>query len=325
MTPLWGFLSCFGNNIRFLANSKGCYYGIRIINNKIKKMDKLKIFVAVHKDSPVYHDNVYQPVWAGKALSKAQLPWQGDDTGDNISEKNLTFCEMTVHYWAWKNTQSEYVGLCHYRRYFATRFTAENIDREMQGCDIILPYEQYYDYPLYDKLSVSLSQEDKYIFLLVIKQKFPDYFHAMIDYLFNNHKDYAYNMMVCRRELYDEMMTFVFDVIAECEKYVRVSPYTNGARVFGLYAEYLVPIYCLAHRLKIRRLSLVDMLSRGGGTSPRVFLRQTGLYRRAQSSVRFMIMHPHKVKDFITDGATLLGLKTDGIVDGNGKLIEPAT
>ncbi len=42
-----------------------------------------------------------------------------DNTGDNISAKNPNRCEMTAHYWVWKNrlhTEDEYVGICHYRR-----------------------------------------------------------------------------------------------------------------------------------------------------------------------------------------------------------------
>lgn len=283
-------------------------------------MDKIKICVAVHKDTAVYHDDVYQPVWAGRAVSKASLPWQGDDTGDNISGKNPNFCEMTVHYWMWRNVRAEYVGLCHYRRYFATRFTPDNIEKEMRGCDVILPCAMYFDLNMYDKLRGNLAPEDKNIFLMVIKQKFPDYYPAMIKYVFNNRKDYAFNMMVCRKELYDDMMEFVFAVLFECEKYVKLSPYTAGARVFGYFAEYLIPIYCIARRLKIRELPLVDMLSGGGGTSPAVILRRTGLYRRIQSKFRFWLMQPRKIPDYAPYDATLVGFRADGIVDEQGNL-----
>lgn len=43
----------------------------------------------------------------------------GDDTGDNISSRRMTFCELTVQYWAWKNVKADYYGLCHYRRYIS--------------------------------------------------------------------------------------------------------------------------------------------------------------------------------------------------------------
>ena len=61
----------------------------------------------------------YLPIQVGKAISNTDLGVQGDNTGDNISEKNQSYCELTGIYWAWKNLKNvDYIGLCHYRRYF---------------------------------------------------------------------------------------------------------------------------------------------------------------------------------------------------------------
>lgn len=42
-----------------------------------------------------------------------------DNSGQNISDKNACYCEITALYWAWKNLDARYLGLVHYRRYFA--------------------------------------------------------------------------------------------------------------------------------------------------------------------------------------------------------------
>lgn len=39
-----------------------------------------------------------------------------DDEGENISCLNPWFGDLTVLYWAWKNTKDEYLGVCQYRR-----------------------------------------------------------------------------------------------------------------------------------------------------------------------------------------------------------------
>lgn len=96
---------------------------------------KIKILVVAHKEVPVLTGDIYLPVQVGVKLSgkKISLPWVGDDTGDNISEKNKEYCELTGLYWAWKNLKDvEYVGLCHYRRYFyPTRSDFSNILRKI--------------------------------------------------------------------------------------------------------------------------------------------------------------------------------------------------
>lgn len=281
-------------------------------------MDKLKILVAIHKEAEVFHNDIYQPIWAGKAISKANLQWPGDDIGDEISRKNRNYSEMTVHYWAWKNLQTEYIGFCHYRRYFSTCFTSKNIENELRGYDILLPNAMYFDTPMYEKLCHTFSLEDKDIFLLVLKQKFPFFYKAAIDYLFNNRKDYAFNMMVCKKTIFDDMMNFVFSVLFECEKYVKISPYTTSSRVFGYYAEYLVPIYCFAKHLKIREMSLTDML---GTSQQNIILAPESLKRRIQSKLRFKFMHPKQTTSYSPYPAVLVGLYNDGIINDKEELI----
>ena len=80
----------------------------------------IKIIVAAHKKYRMPADQCYLPLHVGKK-GKADLGYQGDDVGDNISEKNPYYCELTGLYWAWKNLDADYIGLAHYRRHFANR------------------------------------------------------------------------------------------------------------------------------------------------------------------------------------------------------------
>lgn len=48
----------------------------------------IKILVATHKDYFMPHDDgLYLPIKVGNALSRLEGRFQGDDTGENISEK----------------------------------------------------------------------------------------------------------------------------------------------------------------------------------------------------------------------------------------------
>ena len=91
-------------------------------------MNKINILVCCHKECELPKNDIYLPIHVGRAISKINLDIQPDDlmegkSCDNISDLNGIFCEMTALYWAWKNLYTrgadvEYIGLCHYRRYF---------------------------------------------------------------------------------------------------------------------------------------------------------------------------------------------------------------
>ena len=112
------------------------------------------VFVVTHKKfqipQPVYH-SPYQIVVVGSGadLWRDNNIWR-DCEGINIADKNSHYCELTAHYYVWKNKAEHYdvVGLCHYRRFFTkNRFslnpkyflTNKDIDKILLKYDIILP------------------------------------------------------------------------------------------------------------------------------------------------------------------------------------------
>lgn len=60
-----------------------------------------KIFVMTHKKVDEVEDGLHYLMQVGKA-GKEDYGYFGDDTGDNISLKNQTYCELTGIYWLWK-------------------------------------------------------------------------------------------------------------------------------------------------------------------------------------------------------------------------------
>lgn len=180
-------------------------------------MDKLKIFVACHKPGPVYQDDIYTPIHVGRAVSKFKDEMAGmigDDTGDSISEKNPEYCELTAQYWAWKNLHDvEYVGFCHYRRYFDLKINAENVDVIFKTKDVILLDATQVGN--IDNFMLSMvSREDVTLFLMALKRLYPEYEKTTIDYLFGN-RFYSNNMLICRKELFDDYATWLFSIFVD--------------------------------------------------------------------------------------------------------------
>ena len=80
-------------------------------------MTKIEIAIAYHKNSELIKNDCLLPIQVGKACSDIELNMQGDNTGDNISEKNFGYAELTAIYWLWKNSNADIKGLFHYRRF----------------------------------------------------------------------------------------------------------------------------------------------------------------------------------------------------------------
>jgi len=99
--------------------------------------DVLKIFVPTH-NVPIIDDETFVPIQVGAELHKdLDLCALKDNLGENISEMNGYYCELTAHYWVWKNAKKyypnlKYVGFCHYRRWFDFGADAEIILKEPQ-------------------------------------------------------------------------------------------------------------------------------------------------------------------------------------------------
>lgn len=83
--------------------------------------NNISIFSVFHKPYEIPESSFIVPLQVGKYFSKIELPMASDDVGENIAHKNTTHSELTALYWIWKHLDefdSEFIGLCHYRRYF---------------------------------------------------------------------------------------------------------------------------------------------------------------------------------------------------------------
>lgn len=81
-------------------------------------MAEIKLFVCCHQPAAVPEHPLLVPIQVGAALADEHFSgFLHDDTGDNISGKNRSYCELNAQHWAWKNVEADYCGFFHYRRY----------------------------------------------------------------------------------------------------------------------------------------------------------------------------------------------------------------
>lgn len=214
-------------------------------------MNNIKILVSVHKPDPyIRKDDIYTPIHAGKFFSNIDIGYKGDNTGDNISNKNKSYCELTVLYWAWKNlTNIDYIGLAHYRRYL--KLSPNSILKILKNNDIILAQPAIHPYSIAKEFESLVSQEDLYILINTILKKYPDYKDSMIQYLYKSNHWIPCNMFICKWELFNQYCSFLFTILSEVEQQVRPYGYTRLNRNLGYMGELLLGIFCIHNKLKI--------------------------------------------------------------------------
>lgn len=215
----------------------------------------IKILVATHKSYWRPTDSVYLPVHVGKE-GKEGIGFIGDNTGDNISTKNANYCELTGLYWAWKNLSADYIGLCHYRRYF-TRTNPINCDKKKQAIlsrnewekllekhPIIVPDKRkYYIETNRSHYSHSHYAKDIDTTEKIIQEKYPQYIVAFTKVMKRTWA-HMFNMFVMRKDYLDEYCTWLFDVLQELENRTDITKYNViEARIYGYISELLLDVW----------------------------------------------------------------------------------
>ena len=178
-------------------------------------MKDISVIVATHKKYFMPSETVYLPVHVGGKLSDTDFGYQKDSTGDNISQKNPYFCELTGLYWAWKNLDSDYIGLVHYRRYFTLhkhtpKDTTKKFDLVLSGSeinellkktDVILPKKRkYYIENLYDHYKHTMYVEPLDETRKIIEERYPEYLKEF-DNLKKRTSAHMFNMFIMKKEI----------------------------------------------------------------------------------------------------------------------------
>lgn len=189
---------------------------------------RVRIVVAVHKKYRTAHDKMYLPLQVGAKTAAAIPGFAVDSSGENISEKNPYFCELTGLYWAWKNLDADFLGLVHYRRYFAGRNKkGEPFDRILRSSElmpllrkysVIVPKKRrYYIETLYSHYCHTHYKKHLDVTKKIIEEKYPEYI-PQCNKVFSDTGGYMFNMMIMEKSLFDSYCKWLFDILFELER-----------------------------------------------------------------------------------------------------------
>ncbi len=238
----------------------------------------IKILLSYHKKDHLFKDEILTPIHAGRANreplsdeASEETKWlyenmDGDNTGDNISEKNPLYNEMTTVYWAYKNYASldnpDYIGFMHYRRHFIFDETLEKgnydveeieddyFDKINYSPEVVEKMVKNYDFvsvkpllrpSLYNHYKVNHNIEDLDNAVKIIEELYPDYVEAANEYL-NGEKAYFCNMFIFPRETFLRYGEWFFNITEKLEGSLKsnrlfVSEWLTGIFITKLIME----------------------------------------------------------------------------------------
>lgn len=215
----------------------------------------IKIFCTYHylDDYPIFKSDIYEPIQTGASSMDYDYGFLKDNTGDNISDKNEFYAELTASYWVWKNyikehPEVEYIGTAHHynhlnfsdieilqRQGFSKKSTKEfeeqfNIECNSENVyfsdfDIIMPKKEYYDkysnfeknVTLYSQYCMHHPQEQYHMFEDIIREWHPEQ-AQYLEKLRNMQEFYLGNTFVMKTELFVDYMEWLFPMLFEQEK-----------------------------------------------------------------------------------------------------------
>jgi hypothetical protein len=243
-------------------------------------MSNIKIFICAHKEVVLPQHPYFLPIQAGAALHDKITGYQPDSEGDNISAKNPHFCELTCHYWAWKNLKNvDIVGLNHYRRYFDftrkwPQFSADkhfistadflkedykfpDLENILNKYDIILPVARHWRVSNTRQYADYHIAQDWETLRQIIKERSPQYIPAFEKTMDHSNISVGYNMFFTHWKHFDAYSEWLFDILFEVER--RVPPIDDPiqSRIYGYMSERLINVFCEYHRLRIKHIPLI--------------------------------------------------------------------
>lgn len=211
---------------------------------------KVKACIYVAKsvyDKPLKDDYVLQDyereIQVGAELTVQRLSENiiTDNTGDNISNRNRQFCELTALYWIWKNSIDDVSGLVHYRRHFT--LPSDWKTRMIQNqIDVILPIPLYVVPNLETNFRSRHDESDLDYMFMYLKEINPTEYTGIKDF-FRNGLYSPCNMLIARKEVLNDLCEWLFPILFAVAEHGKEKEDAYLNRYPGFLSERLISYY----------------------------------------------------------------------------------
>lgn len=211
-------------------NLKACIYMAKSIYDKPLKADY---------NCPNYE----KPIQVGASLTSERLERVilTDCDGENISEKNRQYCELTAFYWIWKHASEDVIGLSHYRRHFILPDNWQNI-MISNKIDVILPVPTFV-YPSIEENYKERHDSADWEFLMKYLEKNRPEDYAAAKKVFSENLYSPCNMFIMHRAVLNELCSWMFPIVDAVAVHggIKEDVYLN--RYPGFISERLITLF----------------------------------------------------------------------------------
>ena len=222
-------------------------------------MVELEVYVAkFYKDKQLkniyIHPDWQIPIQVGAALTDIRITDISDDTGENISVKNVNYCELTALYWMWKNrlsdtdekTKNKYFGLFHYRRILD--MSESDIQKMMENSvDAVLPFPMMSEPDIREHHMRYLKESDWDAMLQALEELQPEYAKCYQD-IFTQQYMYNYNMIIAKKQVLADYCAWLFPILERTEELSNPRGWERADRYIGYIGENLLTLYFMYHQ-----------------------------------------------------------------------------
>lgn len=230
----------------------------------------VKILNITFADKPFCTKADFFPISAGTQRRDVVC----DNTGDNISDKNPKYGELTAVYWAWKNLKNvDTIGMSHYRRYMMHNswltkthyeitwnnflqkdYNIKQFENDLNTYDIIFCKKWHFDnltirqqflehHPFPEDLDVTRHILEKYDAEAV----------PVWDAYMSGSDGYCCCMFIAKWSVFDELCNWMFPLLFKIEQNLDFSKYDSyQQRMIAFLYERLLNVYLVKKGLFVK-------------------------------------------------------------------------
>lgn len=197
------------------------------------------------------------PIQVGASLCRERVADILDSDGENISDKNVNYSELTALYWIWKNCldgkkvrgKKVYYGLSHYRRIL--ELSGDDVLRlESNQVDVVLPYPMPYEPNIEEHHKRYLADCDWEALLTALEELHPEYARVFPSVLHQQYF-YNYNILLACQEVLEAYCRWLFPVLERTEQLSMPRGWERRDRYIGYMGETLETLYFMHNRDKL--------------------------------------------------------------------------